>query len=238
MDVEESAPLLFLHVGWMVRYAGADPTDPTRGNFGWLHGHTHGHEAFNFLPRSGRLYGYSPSRGQLRVERLGASKNDDHVDGILVIWIARNPSTNKTVIVGWYINARVYREYRRPTDQGAPHIENSVVEYRTEAASHAGLLLAPDARTFTIPTFREQAGGYGQSPTWYGLNDPNFRRSVLEYVKRDGSRGPSPPPHNPDPVNRRAIEQFAVDHATNYFRSREGGERQVMDVQSMGAVGI
>jgi hypothetical protein len=99
MNINENAPLLFLHVGWMVRYAGADPTDPARGNFGWLHSHIHGYEAFNFLPRSGRLYGYAQSRGQLRIERLGAHRNDDYVDGITVIWIAGNPSTNKTVIV-------------------------------------------------------------------------------------------------------------------------------------------
>jgi Domain of unknown function (DUF3883) len=47
------------------------------------------------------------------------------------------------------------------------------------------------------------------------------------------SRG-NAPPYNPDPVNRRAIEQFAVDHAIRHYRSMAGGERQVIDVSKYG----
>jgi hypothetical protein len=238
MAARDNAPILFLYTGWMRKYAGPDANDPTRGNHRWLRAHPHGYEAYNFVPEAGRLYGYAPIPKGIAIERLGVAQSSDFVDGVLVVWIARKPNTRRTVIVGWYSNARVFREAQPPLTPRI--IENDPVFYRVEAAFTDCVLLLPDARNFPIPSNKERKGGYGMSPIWYGLADPNFRRSIYSYVLSGGStrrsRSSKGPPRNLDPQNRLAIEKFAMDHAAVYFASKEGGERLVTDV-SRGAKG-
>lgn len=73
-------------------------------------------------------------------------------------------------------------------------------------------------------TDRQQPGNLGQSPVWYGKDD-KFRKSVLAYVEAGGKR------HQPDPDLRRRIEEAAVEHATLYYESAEGGKRSVVSVE-------
>src|ERR1039458_2088404 len=95
--------LIFLNVAWMSKYEGLKGDTMSGGakqgvDQGW------GHEMLNFQPYKGKMYGYAPAPfGTIKVEKLGAAKGADSVDGVLVIWVARSR------IVGWYKNATVYR---------------------------------------------------------------------------------------------------------------------------------
>ena len=76
-------PLLFLHIGWMEHYKGLAADDPVLGG-----GKNPAKgEVCNFRPYGGRYYGYA-SAGPHRtidVGRLGAEREDGHVDGVDVV---------------------------------------------------------------------------------------------------------------------------------------------------------
>ena len=100
--------MIFLNIGWMSRYAGVRG-DPISGGQKYLARHGYGHEMLNFKPYAGKMYGTAPvPHGTIRLEKLGAPKGADSVDRVLVVWVARS------LIVGWYKNATVYRHSQLP----------------------------------------------------------------------------------------------------------------------------
>lgn len=231
-----STPLIFINIGWMNEYQGPQPNDPApQGGHAYLKRKgTVGHEAWNFRPYRGDLYGYVPREPTINLKRLG-SPVDGTLNGVTAVWIARDPSNGKTYIVGWYRNATVTelsREVRRSRHQPTIH-------YQIRARGDDAKLLPPAARRFPIPTSKEP-GNLGQSPVWYGKDDA-FRDAVLAYI---GAGGAIDPPKGkpgqrkrggfqPDAVLRRKVEKAAVDAAIRYFESPEGGNCRVESVESL-----
>lgn len=225
-------PLVFINVGWQLRYAGPAADDPTLGGHGYLREHSMGHEAWNFLPYRGRVYGYVPREATVRIERLGATRDASMIDGVTVVWLARHPSTGKTVIVGWYRNAVVHRAADATV---LARKGGFSVNYQIDAPADDALLLPMDQRTFEIPTKKEK-GCLGQSPVWYGSDDA-FRARVRAFIGRGGrhatgSKRGSGGGRAPDAAARKRIEVAAVEFATRYYRSVAGGEREVESVES------
>jgi len=223
-------PLVFVNVGWMVAYQG--PTnDPTLGGHGWLRTHDYGHEAWNFLPHEGMLYGYVPRSARINLRKLGARANVEQLDGVTVVWVARSPRNGVTYVAGWYRNACVHRDsnhFRVPRSTG------EVIEYQIEAPVGSAKLLAPDQRVLEVPTAKVK-GNLGQSPVWYG--NPGFVARVRDYLKAHGiapkpAKGKTPGiAKRPDPDERKRIELAAVQHAIHYYRSPAGGSRDVQSVE-------
>jgi hypothetical protein len=231
-------PILFLNCGWMKRYAGEHPDDPTRGSgFSWLRESAsggHGHESYNFYPYRGRCYGYHPSNKRTNIERLGAARGADRLDGILVIWFSRDPRTNKAFIVGWHRNATVYRDFQKHKPGKTHPIDGIVVTYKTVADAADCHVIPENERTFHIPSKNDEPGGYGQSTNWYGLDDA-FLDKVWAYVGRGrypgAKRGSSKPPRNQDPEIRLKVEKAAIAAATKFYQSVAGGGRTVKSVE-------
>ena len=231
-------PIIYFNVGWMKRYAGADADDVTSGGMGYLKEHPHGAEAFNYLPNDqGMLLGYRAGHvNQLNIGRLGASAGAEYLDDVLVVWMAREPSTRRTMIVGWYEDARVYARARSQSR----HINDEAWPYSVEAPAGKGYLLPTYARTFQIQSARTAEGGFGMSPTWYGTDAANARVwRYIESVKAGAARRfkekqPKKPPINIDPELRRKVERAAVQHATAFFESAEGGTYNVQSVEPYG----
>jgi hypothetical protein len=228
-----TAPLLFINAGWQIRYQGPAADDPTLGGHGHLRTHSMGHEAWNFQPYKGRLYGYIPREAVVRIGNLGATSSDDHAAGVTVVWLARHPSTGRTVIVGWYRNATVHR---RADAHVLARKGGYSVKYQIDAPADQAKLLSLDQRTFEIPTKKEK-GCLGQSPVWYGASDA-FRARVRAFIDRDGRHEPPAKksvkggaPRSNDPEARKRIELAAVAYATRYYKSIEGGERTVESVE-------
>lgn len=233
-------PIIYFNIGWMKRYEGIAADDPTIGGHGYFtkQKHTHGAEAFNFLPRKdGRLQGYRPPGAAERTDitRLGAAPADEHIDGVLVVWLAREPGTGRTRIVGWYENARVYRN----AQPGGFTLEGSPEHFTAEADAASCRLLPPVARTFEVRSSRTAPGeGFGQKPTWYGA--PKVDARVWAYVSGYGKppsaakpgKSKGRPPRNLDPELRRKVERAAVDHAVGYFKSVYGAACRVESVES------
>lgn len=101
--------LLFCNIGWMARYDGIDGDSIARG--GSYNNHSVGDEVCNFTVSGDKVYGYVETRGQIKIEKLGASKTDDKINGITVVWTVK-PDSGGTAVIGWYKNATVFREYQ------------------------------------------------------------------------------------------------------------------------------
>jgi len=230
MTYHSDQPIVFINIGWMVKYSGASTNDPTLGNFGYLKTDTVGHEAWNFKPLRGKVYGYVPRSAQIKLERLGASKGSEALSPVTVVWMARSPRDKKTYIVGWYKDATLHRSSDAIRFTRAKSFE---VAYQVEAPATSATLLPPDARVFIIPTAKV-IGNLGQSPVWYG-RDESFRSDVRAFIGGKKVRtAPEKSPRQQDPDLRRKIEKAAILHATGHYTSAEGGNRVVISVEPFG----
>ena len=175
---------LFCNVGWMKYYQGQDDNDKIVGGGSFVGEEGYGLEVCNFVPYKNQIYGYvQPPSGRsgeniksgtdeyfsrtiININRLGANSSDDCRKNVNVIWTAKDPALGgKTVIVGWYKNATVYRKYQK-FDQAPPcHKANNVDGYRIVAEESNCKLLPIEQRTVQIP--KRVKGGMGQANIWY-----------------------------------------------------------------------
>lgn len=231
-------PIIYFNIGWMKYYAGADIDDPTVGGHGWLADHMHGLECFNYSPTdNGTVQGYRPpgSREKININRLGAKPRDESIEGVLVVWLAREPQSGKTLVVGWYQDATVYRQGR----PGQFNLNGANSEYSVTTVKKKAFLVPVSARSFQVPSSRIAEGeGFGQKPTWYGA--PAVDKRVLAYVKgwddanKQAVAGKGKrPPRNADPELRRRVEEAAVQHAWKYYEAKYG-RGSVESVESSG----
>lgn len=222
--------LVYINHAWMTKYKGP-AGDKAEGNFGFLKTSGVAHESWNFDPLNKRVYGYVPRSAKINIERLGAQKHDTLVEDVTVVWIARNPRTKKTVIIGWYPSSRVHRSADHLQFERAPGF---TVGYQIDAPAARAVLLPIDARSYEIPTAKS-SGNLGQSPVWYGKGEA-FNKTTLEYIAQHGRRNKLPmrSPRQTDPELRRKVEQAAINHAISYFTSEEGGSHDVKSVEKDG----
>lgn len=229
-------PIVFFNIGWMKNYAGIDPGDPTVGGHRSLQGRLHGAEAFNFAPVSGKLYGYRPSgETSTNIDRLGANKRDSKIEGVTVVWIARRPESSETLVVGWYKNATIHR-HTQPLPPDAASQHRPTDEYMIEARSEDCRLLPVGARSFQVRSWRKEAPGYGQSPTFYDVSDA-YRSRVSKYISQIESNvaaaraQKSRKPRGRGADLRKTIEERAVEHAWEFYTSEIGGGWTVVSVE-------
>ena len=194
MSMSEQKIIVF-RIGWMKYYQGMKG-DAIRSTARFVVEEEYGYEMYNFLPYEGHMLGFvQPSgRGEftertIRIERLGATKKDESIGGVLVAWVA--PSTNGGVLlVGWYNNAIVYRRYQ-PPPQGSGRVFKDVeIGYYAKAKESDCVLLAEEERTLRVPRAEKQMGGLGQSLVWYAdsgkVNDKRFRQELIEFIRLYG----------------------------------------------------
>ena len=223
-------PIVYFNIGWMEHYAGFAKDDKTIGGHAYLQGHPHGGEAFNFsVSHAGTMRGYRPPGAgeKTNITRMGAANRADHIDGALVIWLAKEPASGQTLIVGWYRNATVFRD----AQDGGNDLGDERICYSAEAAKDDAVLLTPPMRTFPVKSSRTKPGaGFGQKPTWYGAEAVN--KLVWDYIRNFGSEHQPGPPKNLDPELRRKVEKAAVAHATTYYRALYGPACVVKSVEA------
>ncbi len=173
---------LFLHTGWTSRYDGSEVPE---GGHLYLK-NAIGVESENFRSFDGWCYGYAPvsrtSEGRaetgipdagrtLKIDKLGASRFVDEIDGITVVWTARHPRGGP-VVVGLYDNATVFR-FMPPLGQARPYIAK---------ARAADCHLVPEpVRTFEI--IHKRKGFPGMAAAWFpGLHANGPAHDMLAAV--------------------------------------------------------
>ena len=181
-------PKLFCHISWMREYKGHHRIDeqidePERGGFDDVK-HGTAHECCNFLPdENGMVYGHVETwkgdedgfDAQIRIENLGANISDPDIDGIDVIWTATHDMGGKRV-VGWYRNARVYRErqfHKKGTYPTEQHRRDNVGSYRITANEKNVTLIAENLRYLRLDPNNIRKGFPGMNSIFYPSNYVN-----------------------------------------------------------------
>lgn len=218
---------LFCNIGWMESYQGNRKEDQISGGGSYVAEEGMGHEVCNFHSHRGKVYGYvQPARGQrsasagsIKLEYIvggGASQTDESIENVLVIWTATRPEGG-AVVIGWYTDATVFREYQYFGSAPALHTKNGLEGYRIQAKSEDVKLLSVDERTIQIP--RRTKGGMGQSNVWYG--DSEFGRDIATEVKAlsKGKRKSKTTKklRSTDPEHNSKVEKAAVNFVWEYY---------------------
>ena len=241
-------PILLLHIVNMSAYNG-DERAIHAGGFkhaakaGW------GHEMYNFAAFKGRCYGHveimprdygaGPQPISLDIEKLGAAKGAAFAKGVLVVWIAPCRNGEGREIVGWYRNARVYRDRQEPKGElkkartfRVPKTKvKEVCTYRAEAAASDCRLLTPDERVLRIaPRKRGSGKGLGRTLLYLSQKEDDESRQLEKKLRDFIDSGvivttPSSAPstgqagggYQADVERRKKIEIAAIEHVTRHF---------------------
>ncbi len=182
--------ILICNVSWMKYYRGIQGEKPEGGG-SWVKKKGYGHELYNFLPYKGRLYGYVQAVGDtIAIEKLGANPDDDYAVGVTVVWVATEPSTRGTYVVGWYRNATVYRHKQNPpadAHRQEPDTQQPI-GFNIAASESDARCLPVEERVLSVP--RRGKGNMGQSNVWYADSGSGKTRSFLSDLHRLLKDGP------------------------------------------------
>ena len=111
----------------------------------------------------------------LRIENISSNyKKQDSIDGVTVVFCAHSDKHKKSVIVGWYKNATVYR--KREHYKGR--------QYNLMCDFEDGYLIDEQSRTFKVPRASVDGFGFGQANVWYAKEKvaSNYVQEVAEYI--------------------------------------------------------
>jgi hypothetical protein len=227
-------PLLVCHLGWMSHYAGDEGRpDKIVGGGRWVDEHEHGGEVCNFLRcANGKVYGHVETIKKnkdrpIRIELLGAANYAEFVDGVDVVWTATHPQERGRRVVGFYRDARVYRN--RQNFRKTPSIQHrrdELSNFRIQADAGNALLIPLDARGLRLG---QGKGWIGQANWWF----PEQRRnaSVQKFIRdvrslMNGSivaaAGPRPKGKgrwggDADPEKKAEVERSAISIVKQHY---------------------
>ena len=176
--------VLFCNVGWMKEYRGIGEEDSIALPYVNMDKNAKNAEQYNFLNLDGYYYGYvsaktgGKKKQEIQLEKIDPKVEEEaYLDNVLVIWVAKRPNDKAgSRVIGWYKNARVYRNYK----------ENSFGLYNIRAKVKDSLLIPPMYRTYLIyPARIIGAGkGMGQSNIWHprGEDSNEILENCINYI--------------------------------------------------------
>ncbi len=218
---ERDGPVLVCRVAWMPGYQSNE--EEARGGGSYVDEGNVPHESLNFRPVRQTYYGFVENGGKgLGIERLGAGRTDETIDGVSVLFCATDRETSEFLLTGWYTNATVHRHpIKRP---GRDRLQREVYFTATDAT-----VIPESERCFHLPRKRDKHkcpfGGIGpRTFVWYGLNDDRaagFRESLHRYMTTRVST------QTPDEVvvesrKRRISERLERQGASRQFIKEKG----------------
>lgn len=178
--------ILFCNIAWMKYYSGIRDDDIPYNGGKYVDINKEGGEIYNFQDFNGNCYGYVMLYGNMALEKHfeNVSSNQAYIDDVLVIWVATNKN-KETRIVGWYKNARVYRESQ--FEEAFTNWEYNL-DYSIKASAKDCYLLDEKDRNFAMPRAAEHGvgKGLGRSNIWYAESD--YARNdliprVIKYIE-------------------------------------------------------
>ncbi len=222
------ARYIFLRTAWMKHYEGVTDDDKPTGAGWYVEQYQDGGEVYNFHPIGRYHYGYARIQDgrSLHIQKLGARRDDEHIEGITVVLFAKNPETGGQYIVGWYADAKLYRHMQHI--QGGDWDGKS---YLCKTLTNNSTLVPATERIFEAAANVEgKWKAPGQTNAWYveDHTDKKYLDELATYIndpdryierKRRKTRGGSP--WQPDIELRKKIELAAMDKVAEYYRTRE-----------------
>lgn len=166
----------------MKYYRGITSEDIPVSNAAYVKETGNAHEAYNFdaIELDGEkvclgfvmLIGNSAtSELQIRIENIVGTnnlKNDEEIEGVTVVWCAKNPYGKNMRVVGFYKNATVYRHTRQAEFQ-----DSNYVQYFNFICKEEDCVLLPYAERNKFEWFIPASGrggynfGFGRSNIWF-----------------------------------------------------------------------
>jgi hypothetical protein len=209
----------------MEGYSGPED-DMFPGGFSWAKEHGYGHEMYNHKSYRGYCCGMAPVKaGTIDISKLGASRGDQQIAGILVVWTAPHPDADGRFVVGWYRNATVYRK-AQPGGAWRTH-DGAVLPYNARAASAACHLLASADRLFAVPGGRGIKGEPGQAAAYFVPSGSRLESELLAYVNRRTlprrrimrtARSGGLQTRVPDAAHNKCVEVAAMEYVKERYR--------------------
>jgi hypothetical protein len=187
--------MVFFNTAYMREYKGQWQIDRPINGGSFISQNGWGGEVFNFQPYKGTMYGYvepgvvvagGSQRRKINISRLGRApgiKNLPYVSGVLVIWVARPPRSDESVMVGWYENATVYRESQKFLADPGRILPYGSYEHFAVAKESDYRLLPEGRRTLNIP---RGAGAFGRSNIWYADSPlgKEIKNRVINFIDK------------------------------------------------------
>lgn len=175
--------ILFCNITYMNKYIGITEDDMPNKGGAWVEKNKDAHEQWNFLNYNGYCYGFVMNKGeQFAIEKIDQkAANSEIVEGVTVVWCALNDN-NETVIVGWYENATVYRNFQNSITTPFFGIDRA---YFTKASASNCYLLPDELRVYKIGrASRDGSGkGFGQQNFWYAESKYAREELIPDVVK-------------------------------------------------------
>jgi len=123
-----SESIMLVKVSWMSYYQWQVGDTPFSSvsylkEMKWVDGYADIDDNGNFAVVNGYCYGSFQTKGNLpriyNIEGAPKDKNCEIVDEVLIIFCATNPERKgkrETNVIGWYVNAKVYKDYQDDFD--------------------------------------------------------------------------------------------------------------------------
>ena len=259
---------IFARIGYMHYYSGSQKGDEKPQHGGAYNIKGIGHELYNFRKVKRKLFGYfqpyeppedSDNPITVNIERIvPKSKGNSLINNVLVIFVSKKKDYGQ-VVVGWYKNAHVYREYQA----SKKNMLRDDYRYNLQAGLNNSVLLPENYRKFKIPTGK---GAFGRANVVYlseidgqgrDLDSSKFNwiKNAIEYV--DNYDGPnllvnttgdaekeiediiethqtnqSGQGFNITPELRKKIEEYSVSKAIQYFKRHKYSVKNVGGTKS------
>ena len=193
-------PIIFARIADMKYYKGITPEDQPKSNMAYVKETGDAHEAFNFdaIELDGKevclgfamLIGNSANNIlQIRLENIIGCKHQkkaDIVDGVTVVWCAKDPLINQIRVVGFYKNATVYRYPQECTFVDDNGNVSYVQQFNFVAKKEDCVLLPYGIRTkWHVPTSGKCGCnfGFGRANIWFA-DSKGENEKEDEYVKK------------------------------------------------------
>lgn len=193
--------ILFCRIDWAEKYDGSREDIKNRKKRPKIHCEF-GHEIYNFrkFKDTDTCYGFvelqNNKKHSIRIERiLGATRHDESLSDVLVVWVATKPKVGGTYVVGWYKDATVYIHIQTLSDKiwktkkkevesnlgkqlGAEDLE-WLKQYRISCKQKDAVLVPCGKRIHKVESF-------GQANIWYGDKDEDKETvaKVIAYIKK------------------------------------------------------
>jgi HNH endonuclease len=162
----QTMKMIFFNVAWMDHYCGITEADEPLDGGTW----EKKNEVCNFANVGGICYGFvqPPGGNAIAIDRIEGTLNTEIEEGVTVVWTARSRSGG-TVIVGFYLNAIVYR-HRQRVENSELHSAYGISDYFAKCDVNDAILVPLGKRRHRIPR-PKGGGGMGQSLVWYADKD-------------------------------------------------------------------
>ncbi|MGT2436874.1 HNH endonuclease [Bradyrhizobium betae] len=200
-------PFILCRVVWAKTYRNRDE-DIYAAKMSNPRLHSYANERLNFANEDGFVYGFvERNDSQIVLEKLGASKKEESLDGVTVIWFAVPPDDSRPRVVGWYENATAYRRAQAPSKDSS----RKGWQYSFKAKYEDAHLVPESQRFFMVPakTRRTDTGYIGERFWFYPELSPNYI-GFLESFKLMLLGGDAPSIRSPE-------EQDAYEEGQRYL---------------------